>query len=88
MRTFTVFDDPPRPASGSGDVLVKVGAGEVVLSWKDGNIIGVQPSADSDDGFKDDITDITMKTPLGIVTCIKCARDSVTGQMVCWDVPC
>jgi hypothetical protein len=83
--TSITFVDPPRPASGDGDILVNAFGGtnktQVRLSFKNNEIVDVS-------GGGVDIIDITIAEPLGIVTCEKCARDSQTGQTVCWPVPC
>jgi hypothetical protein len=94
-QTITFVSDPPRPAGGTGDVEVAAGDIRVVLHWANNAITGLSRVnsgsgelhnlEENDGGFED----ITMNNQtLGIVTCYKCARDSTTGQKVCWPVPC
>jgi hypothetical protein len=83
--TSITFVDPPRPASGDGDILVNPFGGtkkaQVRLSFKNNEIVDVS-------GGGVDTIDITIAEPLGITTCRKCAHDTETGQTVCWPVPC
>ena len=86
MASTVEFEDsPPRPKGGSGEVIVKVGNANVTLNWVDEQLSEVVASDEGDMS----IMDMSMKEQkLGIVSCMKCARDSDTGAMVCWPVAC
>lgn len=86
--TIEFEDNPPRPAGGSGDVVVKVGSADVTLTWSENRITNVA-AADEGGGKGADFSDLRMEEQkLGIVSCYRCARDTDTGRVVCWDVAC
>jgi hypothetical protein len=64
---------------------------EVVLKWEDGLLKDVfLPEGSSNivmfaASFEEMLPD---GSTTGIVVCRKCAKDTTTGQEVCWDVPC
>lgn len=75
---------PPRPASGNGDVVVPLGKTDVRFSWTDGDLTAVGSESRKIMAYDEKMQPETT----GIVTCEKCARDTETGQKVCWSVPC
>lgn len=77
---------PPRPVNGVGEVEVEVGDASFILKWEEGQLKDVRPSEPS---FNGDVFQMTLQGGAEhVVTCFKCARDSQTGNIVCWDVPC
>jgi hypothetical protein len=83
-RVLNIVENPPRPASGTGEVTVDASGTDVVLKWENGEITEVNPVTDDADTF--DVKMVTSDTG-GTLTCIKClVADS--GEIICWPVPC
>ena len=92
--TISIAQNPPSPTNGSGEVMTKFGETEqnVVLRFDKGRIVDVVPNPVGN-GLQIMLMqtqgpDKTLGVETGITTCYKCAYDSVTGHVVCWDVPC
>jgi hypothetical protein len=75
-------DNPPRPASGDGEVVVSVGNQDVTVRWEKGKVI--ESRAASDEGFAGDIQ---MKAD-GVIQCYKCWVDTETGAWICLPTAC
>ena len=94
MPQGPLINKPPRPATGSGDVIVPFGDTdqEVILRWKDGDLLDVLPHPNNKTKLTVSFVKTTEDTgdPITpqVVTCSKCAKDSVTGHQVCWPVQC
>lgn len=84
-RIINIVSNPPRPASGDGEVVVDFEGHDITLIWKSGNLVELRAASD-DDGIV--LEDMTIEGPLKVVSCKKCATDSDTGKTVCWPVPC
>jgi hypothetical protein len=93
MPQGPLINKPPRPATGTGDVIIPFGDTnqEVILRWKDGDLLDVLPHPNN----TTKLTVTFVKTTEGAdpitpqaVTCSMCAHDTDSGQKVCWPVKC
>jgi hypothetical protein len=84
----TLLPSAPRPASGDGDVILDLGQTRVRFSWNGGELTDVTTSMNDSFVLADEEMLPNDFGTAGVVTCRKCAKDSTTGQEVCWDVPC
>ena len=86
--------NPARPVSGTGDIIVPFGDTDqsVVLSWKDGEIVDIFPAKGNTVKLliSGQITESehTGGASPQATTCKKCAKDSASGNEVCWPVAC
>ena len=85
MITLNLEDNPPRPKEGEGDVVVKGGPNDVVLTWKGGDLVDVKAS---DEAVT--MTNVTVKPDVstGAILCYRCAVDTDSGAWWCWQVIC
>lgn len=84
--------NPPRPENGTGDIVVPFGDTDdhMILKWSKGNLVDVLPHPSNTTKLimsHGKIEDDPVTTIQG-TSCFKCARNTTTGETVCWDVPC
>jgi hypothetical protein len=82
MATITLFDNPPKPVGGNGEIIVDAAGHSVILTYEEGKLVSVSPASDDDEMF-----DLKMTTTDAAAFCYKCLKQD--GELIsCWAVPC
>lgn len=87
--SITLQDAPPKPVSGNGEVLLKVGDQDVIVKWEKGKVVESRPA--SDDGMVSASLRMTIEgepTLDEAIQCYKCWVDTDTGAYICLPTAC
>jgi hypothetical protein len=83
---ITLENDPPRPASGDGEVIFNVGDKALTLTWRGNELVDV---ADASSSFAKDKGGARIQVEtLDAIQCYKCWVDTVTGAWICLPTQC
>jgi hypothetical protein len=91
---------PPRPESGSGNVILEVDNMILVFRWQDGKFLGVSNGKNATGKevptgatfLASEIDDLIFESAEADTTdgirCTCCVREEGAPSRVCWDQPC
>jgi len=88
--TVTLINNPPRPASGDGEVIFPIGNSpfEAVLKWEKGQVVRASSNSSIVNTSDPMTMDINMTTTEGAIVCYKCWVDTDTGAWICLPTAC